>query len=99
MHKLGFVHRDLKPENLLFKDKTFKELKIADFGESKACSGASLSTYCGTPDYMAPEIIKGIVRKFMIHEMFGVSVVAPVPLKNRKPYCGNFDPKINICQT
>lgn len=36
-----------------------KTLKIADFGESKTFIDNQLQTYCGTSDYMAPEIIKG----------------------------------------
>jgi len=58
LHKQQIVHRDLKPENVLFTDKKQLNIKIADFGESKKCKSA-LKTYCGTPDYMAPEIIKG----------------------------------------
>lgn len=57
MHSQGIVHRDIKPENLLFKDKTYQEVKLADFGEAKIYTGGC-GTYSGTPDYMAPEIIK-----------------------------------------
>ena len=59
MHSEGTAHRDLKPENLLFSSVEDKIVKIADFGESKSFRGGKLSTYCGTPDYMAPEIIRG----------------------------------------
>jgi calcium/calmodulin-dependent protein kinase I len=53
---------DLKPENLLFKNKSEdSELLIADFGLSKVVDDEKmtvLSTTCGTPGYMAPEIFK-----------------------------------------
>jgi len=57
-HSKGVVHRDLKPENLLLDDQF--ALKIADFGFSNVvCSAHNLMfTECGTPGYMAPEMIR-----------------------------------------
>lgn len=56
-HEANIAHRDLKPENLLLDDSF--TLKVADFGLS-AVSDESilLRTQCGTPGYMAPEIIR-----------------------------------------
>lgn len=60
LHDLGIVHRDLKPENLLFADKSEDSpLLIADFGLSRIMQEDTfrmLTTTCGTPGYMAPEI-------------------------------------------
>jgi serine/threonine-protein kinase len=62
MHKHDIVHRDLKPENvMLCKDGT---LRIMDFGIAKAAgmrrlTYTGLSSAMGTPDYMAPEQVKG----------------------------------------
>ena len=53
-HENGVCHRDLKPENILLSDQGF--IKIIDFGFS-ANSKVMLTTYCGTPAYMAPEIV------------------------------------------
>ncbi|XP_037375366.2 MAP/microtubule affinity-regulating kinase 4-like, partial [Talpa occidentalis] len=53
-HARGIVHRDLKPENILMDRE--HNLKLSDFGLSIECAGAALSTFCGSPEYAAPEI-------------------------------------------
>ncbi|XP_073432351.1 serine/threonine-protein kinase DCLK2 isoform X1 [Dendrobates tinctorius] len=58
LHSLHIVHRDIKPENLLvceYPDRT-KSLKLGDFGLATIVDGP-LYTVCGTPTYVAPEII------------------------------------------
>ena len=60
-HQLGVIHRDIKPENLLFqsKERRISTLKLSDFGLSKILDENNLaSTVCGTPGYVAPEILK-----------------------------------------
>jgi calcium/calmodulin-dependent protein kinase I len=58
-NEAGIVHRDLKPENLLLAtDDDDAPIKIADFGLSKIYSEEMMSTACGTPGYVAPEILK-----------------------------------------
>jgi protein kinase A len=54
MHKRDFIYRDLKPENLLLDNDGY--LKITDFGFTKKVPHKTW-TMCGTPEYMAPEII------------------------------------------
>ncbi|KAL6721011.1 Calcium/calmodulin-dependent protein kinase type I [Lecanora helva] len=62
LHDHGIVHRDLKPENLLFRTpEDNADLLIADFGLSRIMDEEAfhvLTTTCGTPGYMAPEIFK-----------------------------------------
>ncbi|XP_053499826.1 calcium/calmodulin-dependent protein kinase IGb [Ictalurus furcatus] len=58
LHKNGIVHRDLKPENLLYysPDEESK-IMISDFGLSKMEDKGIMSTACGTPGYVAPEVL------------------------------------------
>ena len=55
LHAHNIIYRDLKPENILL-DK-YGHVKITDFGFAKEVENVT-STLCGTPDYLAPEIIQ-----------------------------------------
>ncbi|XP_053278879.1 serine/threonine-protein kinase DCLK1 isoform X4 [Pleuronectes platessa] len=58
LHGLNIVHRDIKPENLLVYEHVdgSKSLKLGDFGLATIVNGP-LYTVCGTPTYVAPEIV------------------------------------------
>ncbi len=60
LHGIGIVHRDLKPENLIYAKKNpYRELKVTDFGLAKLKKRSEmLTTACGTPGYVAPEVLK-----------------------------------------
>ncbi|EIW80517.1 kinase-like protein [Coniophora puteana RWD-64-598 SS2] len=55
LHSRDIIYRDLKPENILINHDG--HIKIADFGFSKMCDNTTW-TLCGTPDYLAPEIVR-----------------------------------------
>lgn len=58
LHSHGIIYRDLKPENILI-DKD-GHIVITDFGLSKEVpKDDSTHTFCGTPEYLAPEVLKG----------------------------------------
>jgi len=60
LHERSITHRDLKPENILLTSPDTNEtlIKITDFGLSRFINETSLmKTFCGTPNYLAPEIL------------------------------------------
>jgi serine/threonine-protein kinase Chk2 len=62
-HERNIVHRDIKPENILVIDKELN-VKIADFGLAKIIGEESFTTtLCGTPSYVAPEILEQSNRR------------------------------------
>jgi len=56
MHGKRIIYRDLKPENLVLDSAGY--LKVTDFGFAKVVNDKTF-TLCGTPDYLAPEIVTG----------------------------------------
>jgi len=65
LHKQGIMHRDLKLENILVDESGF--LKLIDYGLAKIISGEELAmSYCGTPEYLAPEMVSGEGHDFTV---------------------------------
>ncbi|KAJ7797554.1 kinase-like domain-containing protein [Mycena olivaceomarginata] len=58
IHEKGITHRDLKPENVLLTLDDPPIVKVADFGLAKIVDSMTmLKTMCGTPSYLAPEVV------------------------------------------
>jgi serine/threonine protein kinase len=53
MHQKNMIHRDLKPENLLLSKGV---VKLADFGLAISSTAEKRQTFCGTLDYISPEM-------------------------------------------
>ena len=59
LHGMGITHRDIKPENILCTDANGLDIKLADFGLSSLAEASSMMrSQCGTPIYMAPEMLQ-----------------------------------------
>lgn len=58
IHSRNIIHRDLKPENLIFGNaEDLNSLKVSDFGLSTKYGGNKQYMRCGTPGFVAPEIL------------------------------------------
>jgi len=59
LHSKNIIYRDLKPENILLDSSG--HIRLTDFGLSKRYEdGAQANTFCGTPEYLAPEVVTGV---------------------------------------
>jgi eukaryotic-like serine/threonine-protein kinase len=88
VHGQGVVHRDLKPENLLITQQG--QVKLADFGialrlASRRLTFSHLSNAVGTPDYMAPEQVRG-QRGDARTDVYALGVLLYELLTGRVPY-------------
>lgn len=86
-HRNNVAHRDLKPENLLLLSQSDdSEVKIADFGfAKKVFKPKSLTTQCGTPGYVAPEILEGTPYDETA-DMWSVGVILYILLGGYPPF-------------
>ena len=65
LHKQNIVYRDLKPENILFEEDGY--IAVTDFGLAKTLKPEELAqSFCGTPEYLAPEIIDEVGHSFPV---------------------------------
>jgi len=87
LHSQGIAHRDLKPENLLCSGEgDDMVIKIADFGLSKIFgAGEALETSCGTPDYVAPEVLTGGSYDNAV-DMWSIGVITYILLCGFPPF-------------
>lgn len=89
LHSLGITHRDLKPENLLYYHPgNDSKIMITDFGLSKLKKGPDdsiMETTCGTPEYIAPEIL--LTRPYTNSvDMWSIGVISYILLSGGMPF-------------
>ncbi|GMI37429.1 hypothetical protein TeGR_g18 [Tetraparma gracilis] len=94
-HKLNIVHRDLKPENLLYAGALPNmTLKLADFGLAQIVTAHKhLHTACGTPGYVAPEILMGEEYDKEV-DMWSLGVILYILLCGFPPFYEEHTPEL-----
>ena len=87
IHSQDIIHRDIKPENLVLEENGY--CRITDFGIAKKKSDINKmkGDTSGTPGYMAPEVMRGIIHSFEV-DFFAVGIVAYEFMKGKRPYAG-----------
>jgi len=85
LHDQDIVHRDIKPENLLL-DKDFN-IKVCDFGWSSYNIREERRTFCGTYEYMAPEIVHKKYYDYRV-DIWALGVLLYELIHNKAPYVG-----------
>lgn len=82
LHRLGYVHRDIKPENILLTDNWAP--KLGDFGTSAAHKSIR-NTFCGTFEYMAPEIYLRDSQSYKV-DVWALGVLLYEMLHGKTPF-------------
>jgi len=89
IHSHNIIYRDLKPENLLVSQSGY--LKLTDFGFAKLRNQSS--SLCGTPEYLAPEMISGGVQNFGV-DWWCLGILIFEMLVGRVPFQDTKDMKL-----
>lgn len=93
MHSKRIAHFDLKPENMMLLDKEAEHphIKIIDFGLAHCFTpGEEYQSLCGTPQYIAPEVINYEPLSFSA-DMWSIGVITYILLSGMSPFQGDSD--------
>ncbi|XP_062453732.1 death-associated protein kinase 2-like isoform X3 [Rhea pennata] len=93
MHARRIAHFDLKPENIMLREKDVPkpQIKIIDFGLARKLEdGATFKSLCGTPQYIAPEVIN-YEPLSSAADMWSIGVITYVLLSGLSPFQGETD--------
>src|SRR5579859_4689602 len=93
LHAAGIVHRDIKPANILLARGGTWDPKLADFGVSRWEDGSPSITHSGTilgtPEYMAPELIRTKQGATELSDQYALGVVLYECATGEKPFAGD----------
>jgi MAP/microtubule affinity-regulating kinase len=85
-HSLGVAHRDLKPSNILID--SGKKIKIIDFGFASLKADSQLKFYCGTPEFMAPELMMQKAYYGQKVDVWALGVILFFLVSKKYPFVG-----------
>ena len=86
-HSLNICHRDIKLENIIIDE--YKKIVIIDFGfATKMQNNQFLKIFCGTPSYMAPEIVKKQKYNGINADMWSLGILLYILLIGSYPFIG-----------
>jgi len=89
----NIAHRDIKPENIFLRStENISDCILADFGFASVCNGRSLSTYCGSAAYVAPEVVRTMTDSLQCYDYrcdcWSVGILAFEMLMGDIPFVG-----------
>jgi len=91
LHRNDIVHLDLKPENVICVNQDSMDIKIIDFGLARTVfPGSQMRMMCGTPEYVAPEIVS-YENISSATDMWALGVVCYILISGFSPFEGDTD--------
>jgi calcium/calmodulin-dependent protein kinase I len=93
LHHNNIAHRDLKPENLLLRGHDDTDVMLSDFGLSKITGQSMMETACGTPYYVAPEVLSASGYDKEV-DLWSVGVITYLLLCGFPPFYGESLPEV-----
>lgn len=80
------IHRDIKPENIMFEDKSQDVVTLVDFGfMTRVAQYSSLFTRCGTPGYVAPEVLEDKPYNFKV-DVYSLGIIFYILVTKTNPF-------------